>query len=283
MSVQTLERGRDDLLRIGGHRRSSATPWPGPRANSTTTRTSQPEAPASFPTLADVGFDTVEALHAASGTAATEAETATKAVTDAQAGANAAAKVDAVLNVAAPLADNVEVLATALRDNQFVDFLLDLREAELLAEATRRLRVISNNRFGFVADFGVKNIVSGEIRTPDSLSGGERFEASLALALALALVEIASRGGGRLDAVFVDEGFGSLDANALETALTTLGRVAGAGKMVALISHLRSVAEHVDTVMHVRRDDVTGSRIDTLTVEERDALLADDVTSGLIA
>lgn len=230
--------------------------------------------------FADVGCGTVETLHAATGTAATEAATATKAVTDAEAAVDAAAKVDAVLDVAVPLADNVEVLAMALRDNQFVDYLLGLREAELLAEATRRLRVISNNRFGFVADFGVKNIVSGEIRTPDSLSGGERFQASLALALAL--VEIASRGGGRLDAVFVDEGFGSLDANALETALSTLGRVAGAGKMVALISHLRSVAEHVDTVMHVRRDDVTGSRIDTLTVEERDALLADDITSGLI-
>ena len=130
-----------------------------------------------------------------------------------------------------------------------------------------------------MSDFGVKNIASGEIRAPDALSGGERFQASLALALAL--VEIASRGGGRLDAVFVDEGFGSLDASALDTALATLGKVAGGGKMVALISHLRPVAEYVDTVMHVTRDDVTGSRIRVLSEVDRDRLLADDVRSRL--
>ena len=159
--------------------------------------------------------------------------------------------------------------------------MLGLREAELLAEASRRLRDITGDRFGFVEDFRVANIASGQIRSPDALSGGERFQASLALALAL--VEIASRGGGRLDAVFVDEGFGSLDSNALDVALDTLGKVAGAGKTVALISHLRSVAEYVDTVMLVTRDDVHGSRMRTLSEDERDRLLADDIRSGLTA
>ena len=124
-------------------------------------------------------------------------------------------------------------------------------------------------------------MASGEVRTPDTLSGGERFQA--ALALALGLVEIASRGGGKLDAVFVDEGFGSLDANALDTALETLGKVAGGGKVVALISHLRPVAEYVDTVLHVTCDDVLGSRIEVLDSEAREQLLADDIRSGLTA
>ena len=155
------------------------------------------------------------------------------------------------------------------------------RESELLAEATRRLKDITGGRFGFTSGFGVVNVASGEVRTPDTLSGGERFQA--ALALALGLVEIASRGGGKLDAVFVDEGFGSLDANALDTALETLGKVAGGGKIVALISHLRPVAEYVDTVLHVTRDDVLGSRIDVLDSDEREQLLADDIRSGLTA
>ncbi|MGI8983971.1 MAG: SbcC/MukB-like Walker B domain-containing protein [Acidimicrobiales bacterium] len=68
---------------------------------------------------------------------------------------------------------------------------------------------------------------SGQERGPDTLSGGERFQASLALALAL--VEIATRSGGQLEAVFVDEGFGSLDAGSLDQALTTLGAVASDG------------------------------------------------------
>ena len=229
--------------------------------------------------LSHVDCDTADALHSAHGEAVAAANLAKKELAAATSNAAAAAQVDEVLGVVGPFHDNLVVLVAALANNQFVDHLLELREAELLAEASRRLRTISSNRFGFVSDFGVKNIASGEIRAPEALSGGERFQASLALALAL--VEIASRGGGRLDAVFVDEGFGSLDANALDTALATLGKVAGGGKLVALISHLRPVAEYVDTVMHVTRDDVTGSRIRTLSEEDRDRLLADDVRSRL--
>lgn len=180
-----------------------------------------------------------------------------------------------------PLRENLDVLVASLSNRQFVDHLLNIREAELLAEASRRLRDITGDRFAFAPEFGVVSVASGLIRSADALSGGERFQVSLALALAL--VEIASRGGGRLDAVFVDEGFGSLDQNALDTALATLGKVAGEGKMVALISHLRSVANYVDTVMHVTRDDVLGSSIKLLTETERDQLLSDDIRSGLTA
>jgi exonuclease SbcC len=186
-----------------------------------------------------------------------------------------------VLAVGEPFIQNLDVIVAAMRPGAFLQHLLKSREMELLAEATRRLRAITNGRFGFVADFGVVNLASGEVRSPDSLSGGERFQA--ALALALALVEIASRGAGRLDAVFVDEGFGSLDASALDMALATLGSVAGGGKTVALISHLRPVAEYVETVLHVTRSDVVGSRIERLGPDARDQLLADDIRSGLTA
>jgi exonuclease SbcC len=229
--------------------------------------------------LAEVELATIDEVHSHLGDAKARRDSAEDQVAAAATAVAETAAVDEVLAVAAPLRENLEVLAAALGNSQFIDHLLNVREAELLAEASRRLRTITGDRFGFVADFGVKNITSGEIRSPDALSGGERFQASLALALAL--VEIASRGGGRLDAVFVDEGFGSLDSNALDQALATLGRVAGGGKMVALISHLRPVAEYVDTVMHVQHDDVFGSRIVTLTDDERDELLADDVRSRL--
>jgi exonuclease SbcC len=122
-------------------------------------------------------------------------------------------------------------------------------------------------------------VASGEIRSPDALSGGERFQA--ALALALSLVEIASRGRGRLEAVFVDEGFGSLDLRSLDAALATLGDVAGGGKMVGLISHLKPVAESVETVLLVRKHDVLGSTIARLDDAGREDLLADDIRSGL--
>ena len=60
------------------------------------------------------------------------------------------------------------------------------------------------------------------------------------------MVELAGRGGGRLEALFLDEGFGALDANSLSEALDALGRQAETGRLVAVISHLRSVAEAMD-------------------------------------
>lgn len=231
--------------------------------------------------LGAVGVGDVDALHAALGRAESELDVASTAVAAAAAAASEAAHIDGIRDVLDPFVANLKVLSIALRDQHFVAHLVRARETELLAEATRRLKDITGGRFGFTTGFGVVSIASGEVRTPDTLSGGERFQA--ALALALGLVEIASRGGGKLDAVFVDEGFGSLDSTALDTALETLGKVAGGGKMVALISHLRPVAEYVDTVLHVTRDDVLGSRIDVLDSEAREQLLADDIRARLTA
>ena len=222
---------------------------------------------------------TTAELHAAVGRAGEQVEEAARTVTRVEGEGIRARKLQKILDVGEPFVANLDALADALTTSKFLGHFVQERETELLAEASRRLKTISGGRFGFVADFGVANIASGEIRTPDSLSGGERFQA--ALALALALVEIASRGGGRLDAVFVDEGFGSLDAKALDVALSALEAVAGAGRTVALISHLRPVAEHVETVLHVTCDDMFGSRIDRLDADARDRLLADDVRSGL--
>ena len=229
------------------------------------------------------GASSVEALRTAAAEAASEVGMLEREVREAEASGDKAAAADAVLVVVRPLVANLAVVEEALRDRagRFIDHLVGTRERELLAEASRRLKTISSGRHGFVADFGVANIASGEVRPPDALSGGERFQA--ALALALALVEIASRGGGHLDAVFVDEGFGSLDAAALDAALETLGGVAGGGKMVGLISHLRPVAEYVDTVLHVTKDDTEGSRIRPLDPDARERLLDDEVRSGLTA
>ena len=230
-------------------------------------------------TLLAAGYATVDELLKAEGEAKQRALAATEAVARATEHRDRADTLQEVLDVGEPFVANLEALREALSDSGFVKHLVKARESELLAEASRRLRAISSGRFGFLPDFGVASLASGEIRTPEALSGGERFQA--ALALALALVEIASRGTGRLDAVFVDEGFGSLDASALDTALATLGSVAGGGKTVALVSHLRPVAEYVETVLHVTRDDVLGSKIQRLDADERDRMVADDVRSRL--
>ena len=111
-------------------------------------------------------------------------------------------------------------------------------------------------------------------------SGRETFLASLALALAL--VEMHSRSGARLDALFLDEGFGSRDADALTSSLAVLNAETGGNKLVAVISHLDAVAEAVEDVMWVERQS-DGSTARWLTAAERDALCVPRIASVAVS
>ena len=114
---------------------------------------------------------------------------------------------------------------------------------------------------------------SGRPRSPASLSGGEQFIASLSLALGM--VEMMARSGGRLESLFLDEGFGSLDRNNLDAAVQALGTVAAAGRMVGVISHVRAVAEQIEHVLAVTRG-ATGTRAEWLTNRQRERLSESD-------
>ncbi len=94
-------------------------------------------------------------------------------------------------------------------------------------------------------------------------------------------MELTSRGGGRVEALFLDEGFGSLDTNILGDALEALTRQASGGRLVAVISHMRDVAENFDNVLLVTRS-LGGSQARWLTSAERDQLVTDELTSGLL-
>lgn len=232
-------------------------------------------------TLSAAGAPTLGALRASAGAARSDEAHAGDELAHVTAAATRATQIDTILGVAGPFLASLDALTRLLSDGKFVGHLVREREVALLAEASRVLRSLSGDRFGFGDGFKVIDRHSGQERGPDTLSGGERFQASLALALAL--VEIATRSGGQLEAVFVDEGFGSLDAGSLDQALTTLGAVASDGKLVALVSHLRQVAEYVDQVLLVERDDATGSQVRRLDPTERDALLAEDARSRMTA
>ena len=98
-------------------------------------------------------------------------------------------------------------------------------------------------------------------RKADSLSGGETFLASLALALALA--EMVARGGGRLDAFFLDEGFGSLDPEHLDRAMDGIGRLVADDdrRLVVLVSHVAEMREAVEDLIVLDKDDRTGDTV----------------------
>ncbi|MFM7059942.1 MAG: AAA family ATPase [Actinomycetes bacterium] len=115
-------------------------------------------------------------------------------------------------------------------------------------------------------DLDVFDLHTGATRSVDTLSGGETFMASLALALGLAEV-VAGQQNLMLDALFIDEGFGSLDADTLDRATEVLHRLQTAGRMVGVITHVTEMQKALPTGIAVTKTD-EGS---TLTVEYPDA------------
>ena len=100
-----------------------------------------------------------------------------------------------------------------------------------------------------------------EVRSARTLSGGETFLASLALALALAdrIAAMASGGAARLDAIFLDEGFGTLDPDTLDVVASAVEDLGAAGRMVGVVSHVAELAERVPVRFEVARSGNTAT------------------------
>ncbi|WP_194923417.1 AAA family ATPase [Catenulispora pinisilvae] len=189
-----------------------------------------------------------------------------------------AADLDFAITAGQTRLDTLSVLRRELVDAKFLGHLTTLRTRALLGFASDLLGQMSDDQFGFAETFDIVSRGSGVEHHPNRLSGGEKFLASLALALALA--EMHSRGGTRLGSLFLDEGFAALDTTTLDAALEVLRAQAGGDRLVMVISHLHAIAEEVDDVLWVERAP-TGSTARWLTQEERDELVQADLASGL--
>lgn len=175
---------------------------------------------------------------------------------------------------------SMDKLRALLAEAKFQQYLIDQRTLALLGLASELFGELSGGQFGFGPDFQIVSRASNSSRSPKTLSGGETFLASLALALAL--VELYSRSGARLGALFLDEGFGSLDVDTLARALAVLRTETGGDKLVTVISHLHAVAEAVEDVLWVERRPA-GSQARWLDADERDALVREDINAGLLS
>ncbi|GAB3275867.1 AAA family ATPase [Parahaliea aestuarii] len=113
-------------------------------------------------------------------------------------------------------------------------------------------------------DLEVHDDYTGNARSVATLSGGESFMAALALALGLSDVVQAQAGGIALDTLFVDEGFGSLDTEALELAVSTLMELQQAGRTVGVISHVSELREQMDVRIDIRSSR-GGSRLEVVS------------------
>ena len=113
-------------------------------------------------------------------------------------------------------------------------------------------------------DLEVLDNTTGRRRPVGNLSGGESFKASLSLALGLSDTVSSNIGGIQMDALFVDEGFGTLDRKSIENALNTLNSISGGKKLVGIISHREELMENIPQQIIVRKTK-QGSRLDIET------------------
>ena len=102
-------------------------------------------------------------------------------------------------------------------------------------------------------DFSVNDAYTGRVREVSTLSGGEKFTASLALALGLSDVISMYAGGIKVDCLFIDEGFGSLDQDALNQAINTLSDLVDNDKLVGIISHVDELISRIDKKIVVKK------------------------------
>jgi exonuclease SbcC len=160
--------------------------------------------------------------------------------------------------------DLADRLAKDLQPSRFLAFLLEEERAELAELGSEHLDQLTGGGYRFSEDdrFDIVDLnAAGQVRRSDSLSGGETFLASLALALALA--EMVARGGGRLDAFFLDEGFGSLDPEHLDRAMEGIGRLVAGDehRVVVLVSHVAEMREAIEDLVILDKDDLTGDTL----------------------
>lgn len=157
-------------------------------------------------------------------------------------------------------------LALHLRADRFQRWLLGEAFERLVAAATGILYDLSGGAYSLrlddrrdfaVVDHGNADTVRG-VRT---LSGGETFLASLALALALAdqVVDLAAGGSARLESLFLDEGFGTLDPDTLDVVAAAIEELGSRGRMVGVVSHVRDLAERLPVRFEVAKGPTTAT------------------------
>ena len=119
-----------------------------------------------------------------------------------------------------------------------------------------------NQRSQSGLDLGVIDHYNGTRRNVKTLSGGESFKASLALALGLSDEVQSSAGGIRLDTLFLDEGFGSLDEESLELAIRVLSGLTEGDRLVGIISHVGALKDRIDRQVVVHKARTGGSTVE---------------------
>lgn len=154
-----------------------------------------------------------------------------------------------------------------------LQYVLSMMLEETIASANRFFTMLSRGRYalrrmtapksgqGYAGlDIEVLDGMSGTCRSIETLSGGEQFLASLSLAFGLSEVVQGHAGVVRLDSIFIDEGFGSLDGDTLDTAMRALETIRQSGRVVGIISHVAELQQRIPAMIRVTAADSGSAR-----------------------
>ena len=162
-------------------------------------------------------------------------------------------------------------LGQLLRTDGFESWLMEAALEQLVDRATGRLLELSDGQYSLTVhkrDFAVRDHTNAdEVRSARTLSGGETFLASLSLALAVAdaTAELAPEGAPRMESIFLDEGFGTLDPHTLDTVATAVEELGTTGRFVGIVTHIRELADRMPVRLEVTKTggSATVERIET--------------------
>jgi exonuclease SbcC len=152
-----------------------------------------------------------------------------------------------------------EDLGRLLGANGFQQWLLEEALDQLVTGASERMFSLSSGQFSLERDgkqFAVRDHRNADdLRPVKTLSGGETFLASLALALALAdnVAALSAAGAPRLESIFLDEGFGSLDPETLDVVAAAIEELGASGRMVGVVTHIRELADRLPVRFEVTK------------------------------
>ena len=156
-------------------------------------------------------------------------------------------------------------LGRLLQSDGFERWLMEEAVGDLKERASERLLELSNRQYSFASDGTDFDVCdhhnADEVRGAKTLSGGETFLASLALALALTdgQAEMAPEGSPGLDSLFLDEGFGTLDPDTLDVVAAAIEELGATGRMVVIVTHIRDLAERIPIRFEVTKGPTTSS------------------------